>query len=80
MMNITISHLDDGTRTCLRDRPAGHSRSAQEVSRLLICGAVGHARRPWYSATVIRSHVGRANRVDLALRPREHGREPSVVA
>ena len=76
MANITIRNLDDDIRTRLRVRAAGKGHSMEEEVRQILRKAVGRAPRPRDLASIIRSHFGPANGVDLALPPREPAREP----
>ncbi len=76
MASITIRKLDDGIKTRLRVRAAGNGRSMEEEVRLILRDAVGHRPSTRNLASIIRSHFGPVNGVDLELPPREHGREP----
>ena len=78
MASITIRNLDDDVRTRLRlrVRAAEHHRSMEEEARLILCAAVGRKPSSRNLASIIRSHFGPANGVDLKLPPREPGREP----
>ena len=76
MTCITIRNLDDEVKTRLRERAAGNGRSMEEEARLILREAVACAPRSRDLASIIRSHFGPANGVDLELPPREPGREP----
>lgn len=76
MANITIRNLDDDIRTRLRVRAAGKGRSMEEEVRQILRKAVGPAPRSRDLTSIIRSHFGPSNGVDLELPPRESGREP----
>lgn len=53
MANITISSLDDGRWTRLRDRAAGHGRSVDEEACLLIYRVVGSSPRRGSTSVVL---------------------------
>ena len=76
MASITIRNLDDDVKTRLRVRAAEHHRSMEEEVRLILRDAVGRKPSSWNLASVVRSHFGPNNGVDLELPPREPGREP----
>ena len=76
MASITIRNLDDEVKTRLRVRAAGNGRSMEEEARLILGKAVGRAPRSRDLVSIIRSHFGPANGVDLELPPREPAREP----
>ena len=76
MANITIRNLDDDIRTRLRVQAAGKGRSMEEEVRRILRKAVGRARRSRDLTSIIRSHFGPTNGVELELPPRESGREP----
>ncbi len=76
MASITIRNLDDGVKTLLRVRAADHHRSMEEEARLILRDAVGRKPDSRNLPSIIRSHFGPANGVDLELPPREPGREP----
>ena len=76
MASITIRKLDDDIKTRLRVRAAGNGRSIEEEVRLILRDAVGHRPSTRNLASIIRSHFGPVNGVDLELPPREPGREP----
>ena len=76
MASITIRNLDDDVKTRLRIRAAGHHRSMGEEARLILRDAVGRKPSSRNLASIVRSHFGPANGVDLELPPREPGREP----
>ena len=76
MASITIRNLDDDVKTRLRVRAAEHHRSMEEEARLILRDAVAPKPRSSNLASIIRSHFGPANGVDLELPPRETGREP----
>ena len=57
--------------------PSGdRRRSMEEEARLILLNAVGRQPSSRNLASIIRSHFGPANGVDLELPPREPGREP----
>lgn len=76
MANITIRNLDDEIRTRLRVRAAGNGNSMEEEVRQILRSAVGREPRSRDLASIIRSHFGPTNGVDLELPPREPAREP----
>lgn len=76
MASITIRKLDDDIKTRLRVRAAGNGRSMEEEVRLILRDAVGRRPSTRNLASIIRSHFGPVNGVDLELPPREPGREP----
>ena len=76
MASITIRNLDDEVKTRLRVRAAGNGRSMEEEARLILREAVGRKLGSRNLASIIRSHFGPSNGVDLELPPREPPREP----
>lgn len=76
MASITIRKLDDDIKTRLRVRAAGNGRSMEEEVRLILREAVGRRPSTRNLASIIRSHFGPVNGVDLELPTREPGREP----
>ena len=76
MASITIRNLDDDVKTRLRVRAADNGRSMEEEARLILRAAVGHKPSSRDLPSIIRSHFGPADGVDLELPPREPGREP----
>ena len=76
MTCITIRNPDDEVKTRQRERVAGNDRTMEEGARLILGRAVECAPRSRDLASIIRSHFGPANGVDLELPPREPGREP----
>ena len=76
MASITIRNLDDDVKTRLRVRAAEHHRSMEEEARLILREAVGRQADSRNLASIVRSHFGPDNGVDLELPPREAGREP----
>ncbi len=78
MASITIRNLDDDVKTRLRVRAADNGRSMEmeEEARLILRDVVGRKPSARNLTTIIRSHFGPANGVDLELPPREPGREP----
>ena len=76
MANITIRNLDDEVLARLRIRAAGRGHSMGEEVRRILRKAVGRDPRSRDLASVIRSHFGPGNGVDLVLPPREPAREP----
>ena len=63
-------------KTRLRVRAAEHNRSMEQEAGVILCDAVGPKAGSRNLASVIRSHFGPDNGVDLELPPREPGREP----
>ena len=57
-------------------RRRSHGRSFEEPVRLSLRDAVGHKPSSRNLASIIRSHFGPDNGVDLELPPRDTGREP----
>ena len=78
MASITIRNLDDDVKTRLRVRAANHGRSMEAEARLILRDAVGRKPGSRDLVSIIRSHFGPTNGVDLALPPREPGREPPL--
>ena len=76
MVSITIRNLDENVKIRLRVHAAEHHRSMEEEARLTLRDAVGRKPSSRNLASIIRSHFGPANGVDLELAPREPGREP----
>ena len=76
MASITIRNLDDEVKARLRVRAAGNGRSMEEEVRLILREAVGRKPSSRNLVSIIRSHFGPSNGVDLELPPREPGREP----
>ena len=76
MASITIRNLDDGVKTRLRVRASANGRSMEEEARLILRDAVVRRPSPRNLTSIIRSHFGLANGVDLELLPREPAREP----
>ena len=76
MASITIRNLDDEVKTRLRTRAAGNGRSMEEEVRLILRDVVGRRPSSRNLTTIIRSHFGPTDGVDLELPPREPGREP----
>ena len=76
MASITIRNLDDDVKTRLRVRAAEHHRSMEEEARVILRDAVGRKADSRNLASIVRSHFGPDNGVDLELPPREAGREP----
>ncbi len=76
MASITIRNLDDDVKTRLRVRAAEHHRSMEQEARVILRDAVGCKPGSRNLASVVRSHFGPDNGVDLELPPRETGREP----
>ncbi len=71
MASITIRNLDDDVKTRLRVRAAEHHRSMEEEVCVILRDAVGRKPSSRDLATIIHSHFGPANGVDLELPPRE---------
>lgn len=76
MASITIRNLDDEVKTHLRVRAASNGRSMEEEARLILRDAVGRKASSRNLASIIRSHFGPTDGVDLELPPREPAREP----
>ena len=76
MASITIRNLDDDVKTRLRVRAADNGRSMEEEARLILRDAVGRKASSLSLTSIIRSHFGPANGVDLELPRREPAREP----
>ncbi|MCY3659582.1 MAG: hypothetical protein OXG36_11260 [Caldilineaceae bacterium] len=76
MASITIRNLDDEVKARLRVRAAGNGRSMEEEVRLILREAVGRKPSSRNLVSIIRSHFGPSNGVDLELPSREPGREP----
>ena len=76
MASITIRNLDDDVKTRLRVRAAGNGRSMEQEARLILRDAVGRKADSRNLASIVRSHFGPDNGVDLELPAREPGREP----
>ena len=75
MASITIRNLDDEVKARLRVRAASNGRSVEEEVRLILRDAVGRKPGSRNLVSVIRSHFGPSNGVDLELPPREPARE-----
>ena len=76
MASITIRNLDDEVKTHLRVRAASNGRSMEEEARLILRDAVGRKPSSRNLVSIIRSHFGPTDGVDLELPPREPAREP----
>lgn len=76
MASITIRNLDDEVKTHLRARAASNGRSMEEEARLILRDAVGRKPSSRNLTSIIRSHLGPTDGVDLELPPREPAREP----
>ncbi|MYA87024.1 MAG: plasmid stabilization protein [Boseongicola sp. SB0662_bin_57] len=76
MASITIRNLDDDVKTRLRARAADRGRSMEEEARRILRDAVGRRAGSRNLVSIIRSHFGPNNCVDLELPAREPGREP----
>ena len=76
MASITIRNLDDDVKTRLRVRAADNGRSMEEEARLILRDVVGRKPSSRNLTSIICSHFGPTNGVDLELPPREPGREP----
>ncbi|WP_420616135.1 FitA-like ribbon-helix-helix domain-containing protein [Candidatus Palauibacter sp.] len=76
MASITIRNLDDEVKTRLRVRAAGNGRSMEEEARRILRDAVRRRPSTGNLASIIRSHFGPTNGIDLELPPREPAREP----
>ena len=74
--SITILKLDDDVKARLRVRVAEHHRSMGEDARFILRDAAGCKPVSRNLTSIIRSHFGSANGVDLELPPREPGRKP----
>ena len=76
MASITIRNLDEEVKARLRVRAAEHHRSIEEEARLILRDAVGPGKPPRNLVSAIRARIAPLGGVDLALPPREPGREP----
>ena len=76
LASITIRNLDDDVKTRLRIRAADHGRSMEEEARRILRDAVGRRPSSRILVSIIRSHFGPDNGVDLELPAREPGCEP----
>ena len=76
MASITIRNLDDTVKTRLRVRAAEHHRSMEEAARLILHDADEYKPNSRNLVSIIRSHFGPANGVDLELPLREPMSEP----
>ena len=76
MASITIRNLEDDVKTRLRVRAARNGHSMEEEVRRILRRAVGRRASSRDLVSIIRSHFGPANGVDLRLPPREPAREP----
>ena len=76
MASITIRNLGDEVKARLRVRAASNGRSMEEEVRLILRDAVGCKPGSRDLVSIIRSHFGSSNGVDLELPPREPAREP----
>ena len=76
MASITIRNLDDGVKTRLRMRAAGHGRSMEEEVRLILRAAVERETGPKNLASAIRARFAPFGGVELDILPREPMREP----
>ena len=75
MASITIRNLDDEVKARLRLRAASNGRSMEEEVRLILRDAVGRKPGSRNLVSIIRSHFGPSNGVNLELPPREPARE-----
>ena len=75
MASITIRNLDDEVKARLRVRAASNGRSVEDEVRLILRDAVGSKPASRNLVSIIRSHFGASNGVDLVLPPREPARE-----
>ena len=76
MASITIRNLDDEVKARLRVRAASNGRSMEEEVRLILHDAGERKPGSRNLVSIIRSHFGPSNGVDLELLPREPAREP----
>ena len=76
MASITIRNLDDEVKARLRVRAASNGRSMEEEVRLILRDAGERKPGSRNLVSIIRSHFGPSNGVDLELLPREPAREP----
>ena len=76
MASITVRNLDGTVKTRLRARAANNGRSMEEEARLILRDAVGSKASSRNLTSIIRSHFGPDNGVDLELPPREPACEP----
>ena len=78
MASTTIRNLDDEVKTRSRVRAAGNCCSMEEEARLILRDAVGRKPDSRNLASIIHTHFGPPNGVDLELPPREPAREPPI--
>ena len=76
MASITIRNLEDEVRNRLRVQAAGNGRSMEEEVRRILRKAVAPAGKSRDLTSIIRSHFGPENGVDLELPERDLAREP----
>lgn len=76
LASITIRNLDEDVKTRFRVRAADRGRSKEEEARRILRDAVGRRPSSRNLVSIIRSHFGPDNGVDLELPARERGREP----
>ncbi len=80
MASVTINNLDKDLKSRLRKRATDNGCSIEEEARNILLAAVGSTPLPQSFASVIRSHFGAENGVDLELPPRERERVPPTLA
>ena len=71
MASLTIRNLNDEVMTRLRARVVANGRSLDEEAKRILRDAVGPKPSSRNLASIIRSHFGPANGVDLELPSRE---------
>lgn len=76
LASITIRNLDGEVKTRLRLQAAENGHSMEEEARQILRDAVGRKPSSTNLASIIRSHFGPADGVDLELPPRGPMREP----
>lgn len=76
MTTLTIRKLDPAVKERLRVRAARHGRSMEEEARRILSESCGPASRPENLAEIALRLFGEENGVELALPPRQAGREP----
>ena len=77
MAAMTIREIDEALKARLRVRAARHGRSMEEEARDILRAALARDPEPARSmASAIRERVAKLGGVELALPPREPGRDP----
>ncbi len=76
MASITIRNLDNGVKTQLRKRAAGHGRSVEEEVRAILHEAVKQENPPTNLLSAIRARFAPLGGVELQLPARKPLPEP----